>query len=74
VQPINHGIYLNTIESNLYVNVKDVDNFTLNRQNNKVIWNRVRAMVFNTTFNNISVISWRSVLLVEETAVPGENH
>jgi hypothetical protein len=30
--------------------------------------------VFNTTFNNISVISWRSVLLVEETGVPGENH
>jgi hypothetical protein len=28
-------------------------------------------MVFNATFNNISVISWRSVLLVEET---GENH
>ena len=24
-------------------------------------------VVFNTTFNNISVISWRSVLLVEET-------
>ena len=31
-------------------------------------------MVFNTTFNNISAISWRSVLLVEETGVPGENH
>jgi len=31
-------------------------------------------MVFNVTFNNISVISWRSVLLVEETEVPGENH
>jgi len=29
-------------------------------------------MVFNTTFNNISVISWRSILLVEETGVPGE--
>jgi hypothetical protein len=28
---------------------------------------RVRGMVFNATFNNISVISWRSVLLVEET-------
>jgi hypothetical protein len=28
-------------------------------------------MVFNATFNNISVISWRPVLLVEET---GENH
>jgi len=26
------------------------------------------------TFNNISVTSWRSVLLVEETGVPGENH
>ena len=32
------------------------------------------AMVFNVTFNNISVISWRSILLVEETRVPGENH
>jgi len=28
-------------------------------------------IVFNATFNNISVISWRSVLLVEETGVPG---
>ena len=27
-------------------------------------------MVFNATFNNISVISWRSILLVEETGVP----
>jgi hypothetical protein len=27
-------------------------------------------MVFNTTFNNISVISWRSVLLVEEKEYP----
>jgi len=31
-------------------------------------------MVFNATFNNISAISWRSVLLVEEAGVPGENH
>ena len=31
-------------------------------------------MVFNATFNNISVISWLSVLLVEEAVVPGENH
>ena len=30
-------------------------------------------MVFKDTFNNISVISWNSVLLVEETRVPGEN-
>ena len=31
-------------------------------------------MVFNATFNNISVISWRSALLVEETGGPVENH
>ena len=31
-------------------------------------------MVFNATFNNIYAISWRSVLLVEEIGVPGENH
>jgi hypothetical protein len=29
-------------------------------------------MVFTATFNNISVISWRSVLSVEETGVPRE--
>ena len=29
------------------------------------------SMVFNATFNNISVISWRSALLVEETRVTG---
>ena len=29
-------------------------------------------MVFNTTFNNISIISGWSVLLVEETRVPKE--
>jgi hypothetical protein len=36
------------------------------------IWFRI--MVFNAIFNNISVILWQSVLLVEETRVPGENH
>ena len=37
--------------------------------------NRIRVMVkFNATFNNISVISWRSVLLVKETRVSRENH
>jgi len=44
---------------------------THNIQTNHLIgW----VMVFNATFNNISVISWQSVLLVEETGVPGENH
>ena len=31
-------------------------------------------VMVNTAFNNISVIFWWSVLLVEETGVPGENH
>jgi len=30
--------------------------------------------MLNATFNNISVISWQSVLLMEETRVPGENY
>ena len=33
-----------------------------------------RVIVFNATFNNILVILWRSVLLVEETGIPVENH
>ena len=39
-----------------------------------VITNRVRIMMINATFSNNSAISWRSVLLVDETGVPGENH
>jgi len=31
-------------------------------------------MVFNATFNNMSVISWWSVSFVVETRVSGENH
>jgi hypothetical protein len=37
-----------------------------------VVW--FGLMVLNATFNNISGISWRSVLLMEETGGPGENH
>jgi hypothetical protein len=33
---------------------------------------KFRVMVFNTTFINISVISWWLVLLFEETIVPGD--
>ena len=35
---------------------------------------RVRLMVFNATFNYISVISWWTVLLMEETGIPEEIH
>ena len=38
------------------------------------MWIGVWCMVLSTNFNSISVISRRSVLLVDETGVPGENH
>ena len=41
-----------------------------NTFNNQCLW----FMVFNTTYSNISDISWRSVLLVEEIGVSEENH
>jgi len=31
-------------------------------------------MVLNATLNNVSVILWQLVLLVEETGVPRESH
>ena len=34
---------------------------------------KVRVMVFNATFINVSVISWWSVILAEETGVSVEN-
>jgi hypothetical protein len=43
-------------------------------RSNRILVNGLWYMVFNATFKNISVISWWSVLLVEETGVPGENH
>jgi hypothetical protein len=38
----------------------------------KVTKKGIMVMVFNATFNNISFILWRSVLLVEEIGGPGE--
>jgi hypothetical protein len=49
----------NAYKLNLYALVGGVQHFVV------VIIRWV--MMFNATFNNISVISWRSVLLVEET-------
>jgi radical SAM superfamily enzyme YgiQ (UPF0313 family) len=45
---------------------------TLQWPKKKSIW--VIVMVFHATFNNISVLSWWSVLLVEEAEEPGKNH
>ena len=34
----------------------------------------ISFIVLYATFNNISAISWRPVLAVEEAGVPGEKH
>ena len=34
----------------------------------------IRVRVLDATFTNISVISWRSCLMVEQTRAPRENH
>jgi hypothetical protein len=45
---------------------------SLDQQDNQMVWFGV--MMFNATFNNISVILWWSILLVEEIGGSGENH
>ena len=40
-----------------------------------LIWfDLIWFLVFNATFSNISAISWRPVLVMEEAGVPGENY
>jgi hypothetical protein len=41
-------------------------------KDNDLIW--FDFLVLSATFSNISAISWRPVLVVEEAGVPGENH
>ena len=60
-------------QSNLgYHLITSTKTFNKNLSMNLYVKGEVRVMVFNTTFNNISVKSRRSVFLVEETEVPGE--
>ena len=54
------SLIINYVPSNIYSQKSPSDG---------LVW----FMVFNATFNNISVISWWSVLLVEETGIPREN-
>ena len=49
-------------------------NYYKNNRKKKSVILWFGCMMFNAVFNYISVMSWRSVLLVEETRVPGENH
>ena len=54
----------NKVENNTY---RTAGIFT---KSNILLW----LMLLNATFNTISVIAWRSVLLVEETGLLRENH
>ena len=68
---MNSTIYVGNIKmEKLYRYNREVS--TLNRQCLDNILMRVRVMVLNATFNNVSIISWQSNLLVKETGVHGE--
>ena len=60
--------------TNFLLNSRQYENYKICKVRllNLLVW--FSFMVLNSTFNNISVISWRPVLLVEETGVPWENH
>jgi hypothetical protein len=51
-----------------------IDSFLYYSRTFLILIGLVWFMVLNATFNNIWFISWRSVLLVEETGGTGENN
>jgi hypothetical protein len=68
------GVFFISIKIIYYTMVTNIHNTALNTNHVLGLFGLVWCIVFNATFNNISVISWRSALLVEETGVPGESH
>ena len=52
----------------------DVENPSSGLEQAHIVWCLFRFVVLKAFFNNMSVISWRSDFLVEETGGPGENH
>jgi hypothetical protein len=70
VGKINNNLYCIPISKDQSYNILHIDKVIIC----VTIYVLVVFMVFNATFNNISVISWRSVLLVEETGLTEENH
>ena len=61
---VNSVYYMNCLPST-YVTCK-IGLITYRKYISWVRWLRVRVMFFNATFDNISIISWLSVLLVED--------
>jgi hypothetical protein len=62
------NLRIHVIVDHRYLNFHNMESFY------PLLFTMMWFMVFNATFNNISVISWWSVLLVEEIGVPAENH
>jgi hypothetical protein len=53
---------------------KNLENSVVNIVLYSIVRVRVMVMVLSATYSNISFISRLSVLFVEKTGVPGENH
>jgi hypothetical protein len=51
-----------------------LDQSTTSTMSDFLLMNVDMVMLYNATFNNISAISWRSALLVDEIGVSEENH
>jgi hypothetical protein len=54
----------------LHINIRCVFNIYNHCKTWPLLIERVIVMVYTATFNNFSVISWRSVLIMEETRYP----
>jgi hypothetical protein len=73
--PILIKYYISKKGNNSFKKSSDQNAITIcTSQNGNIVCLIVCVMVFNPTFNNISVLSWRSILLVEETGGPGETY
>jgi hypothetical protein len=62
------------IPGKIYNRKSGEENVVFSRKQNVNKLRLIDILVFNTTFSNISAISWRPVLVVEETGVHEENH
>jgi hypothetical protein len=74
IQQIKTNLQYKAWDTNTRSQLTRISNTIVMELGNLHLKIRVILMVLNATFNNISVISWRSILLVEETGGPEENH
>jgi len=70
VFPLYRGIHRTLLKNKIMHDISPIP--ISKKQTSNILM--ILLVVFSATFNNISVILWQSVLLIEETGVPGENH